>query len=47
VTGLNGLVMGRRRVLALGIQAGGIVVFIHWRVAAERRGASGAGDFVL
>jgi hypothetical protein len=37
--------MGRRRVLALDFQAGELVLFIHWRVAAERRG--GAGDFVF
>jgi hypothetical protein len=29
----------------LGFQAGAVVLFIHWRVAAERRG--GAGDFVF
>jgi hypothetical protein len=32
----------RRRVLALGFQSGAVVLFIHRRVAAERRGDSGA-----
>jgi hypothetical protein len=35
---------------ALAFQAGGIVLFIRWRVGAERRGESwsaGWGDFFL
>ena len=36
---------GLRRLLALDFQAGAAVLFIHWRVAAERRG--GAGDLFL
>ena len=40
-----GVGRGLRRLLALDFQAGAAVLFIHWRVAAERRG--GAGDFFL
>ena len=35
----------RRRVFSLRFQAGAVVLFIHWRVAAERRGV--AGDFLF
>jgi hypothetical protein len=33
--------VGHRHVLALGFQAGAVVDFIHWRVAAERHGRAG------
>jgi hypothetical protein len=36
---------GRRRVFSLAFPAGVVVLFIHWRVAAERRG--GAGDLAI
>ena len=41
--GVDGDVGGIRRVFSRAFQAGELVLFIHWRVAAERRG--GAGDF--
>ena len=41
----SGVVRGRRRVFSLRFQAGESVLFIHWRVAAERRGV--AGDFLF
>ena len=40
-----GVGRGLRRLLALDFQAGAAVLFIHWRVAAERRG--GAGDLAI
>ena len=41
--GVDGDAGGIRHVFSLAFQAGELVLFIHWRVAAERRG--GAGDF--
>ncbi len=42
---LRSAVMGRRLVLALGFQAGAVVDFIHWRLAAERHGRAGDNFF--
>ena len=42
-------VVGRRRAFSLTFPAGGMVLFIHWRVVAEESDAAnsalGAGDF--